>query len=66
MLGTRKLCATTVGAVTRCLLSSPGPQSPQHPCPGAPVGLGDGMEEECPSPQIHHLRYSEGRDSDTL
>lgn len=66
MLGTRKLCATAVRAATQSLLSSPGLQSPQHPCPGTPVGLGDSMEELCSSPQIHHLCYGKGRDSDTL
>lgn len=66
MLGTRKLCATTMRAATQSLLSSMGPQSPRHPCPGTPVGLEDCMEEEGSSPQIYHLHYGEGRDSDTL
>lgn len=63
MLSTRNLCDTTTGAATQSLLSSQGPQSPQHPRPGAPAGLGDSLEEDPSSPQTHLQRYSKGRDS---
>lgn len=57
MLSTRKLCATSMGPP----LSSLGPQSSQHPCPGTLWGWE--TEEECSSAQIHHPHYSERRDS---